>query len=65
MPVKRFLLTLRSKPMAWIYEKLKDSPEKLYCSPMLYVLAIFFANNAFRNYRSVEELFAFQITDED
>jgi hypothetical protein len=32
---------------------------------MLYVLAIFFANNAFRDYHSVEELFALQITDED
>jgi hypothetical protein len=63
--VKRLLLTLRSKPMAWIYEELKSGPEKLYCSPMLYVLAIFFANNAFRDYRSVEELFALQITDED
>jgi hypothetical protein len=62
-PDKRFalalfyceLLTLIYRPEHSFYEGLEPTP--LFCQPMLFILAILVAKGAFRDYKTIEELF--------
>ena len=47
------LLTSRNRPKYTIYEK----SDLLWCSPVLWVLALGLANNAFAGYSTLDEVF--------
>jgi len=49
------LLILICRPEHSFYEGLEPTP--LFCQPMLFILAILVAKGAFRDYKTIEELF--------
>ncbi|KAF4627340.1 hypothetical protein G7Y89_g10811 [Cudoniella acicularis] len=51
------------RPEHSLYEGLEPSP--LFCQPMLFILAILVAKGAFRDYRTIEELFNLVPPDEE